>query len=87
MPLTYTPLRFPGGKSKIYPFVSALLETNELVGCTYAEGFCEGAGLAIFQSTFPAWETTFKKHTSSPICLDERNRGQIVSGSTNICFT
>lgn len=47
MPITYTPLRFPGGKSKIYPFVSALLKRNGLEGCTYAEPFCGGAGLAI----------------------------------------
>ncbi len=47
MPITYTPLRFPGGKSKIYPFVSSLIDTNGLHGCTYAEAFCGGAGLAI----------------------------------------
>lgn len=47
MPVTYTPLRFPGGKSKIYPFVSALLKYNSLEGCTYAEPFCGGAGLAM----------------------------------------
>lgn len=47
MPITYTPLRFPGGKSKIYPFVVSLIECNELHGCTYAEAFCGGAGLAM----------------------------------------
>ena len=47
MPITYTPLRFPGGKSKIYPFVSSLIKVNALTGCTYAEPFCGGAGLAI----------------------------------------
>lgn len=47
MPITYTPLRFPGGKSKIYPFVVSLIDENNLRGCTYAEGFCGGAGLAI----------------------------------------
>lgn len=46
MPITYTPLRFPGGKSKLYPFVDSLLETNGLVGGTYAEAFCGGSGLA-----------------------------------------
>lgn len=45
--MTYTPLRFPGGKSKIYPFMSSLLKENDLVGCTYAEPFCGGAGLAM----------------------------------------
>lgn len=47
MSTTYTPLRFPGGKSKIYPFVASLIYCNELHGCTYAEAFCGGAGLAI----------------------------------------
>jgi DNA adenine methylase len=47
MPITYTPLRFPGGKSKIYPFVASLVETNGLRECTYAEAFCGGAGLAM----------------------------------------
>ena len=47
MPITYTPLRFPGGKSKIYPFVISLIAANDLCGCTYAEAFCGGAGLAM----------------------------------------
>lgn len=47
MPITYTPLRFPGGKSKIYPFMISLIEANELRVCTYAEAFCGGAGLAM----------------------------------------
>ncbi len=47
MPITYTPLRFPGGKSKIYSFMISLIEANELQGCTYAEAFCGGAGLAL----------------------------------------
>lgn len=47
MPITYTPLRFPGGKSKLYPFVDSLLEANELLEGTYAEAFCGGSGLAI----------------------------------------
>lgn len=47
MPATRTPLRFPGGKSKIYPFLVSLLEANRLRECTYAEAFCGGAGLAM----------------------------------------
>lgn len=47
MPITYTPLRFPGGKSKIYRFATSLIEANDLRGCTYAEAFCGGAGLAM----------------------------------------
>ena len=47
MPITYTPLRFPGGKSKIYPFIISLININDLRSCTYAEAFCGGAGLAM----------------------------------------
>lgn len=47
MPATKTPLRYPGGKTKIYPTVSELLSKNNLLGCIYAEAFCGGAGLAI----------------------------------------
>lgn len=47
MPTTYTPLRYPGGKSKIYPLVASLIEYNGLRGCTYAEPFAGGAGLAM----------------------------------------
>lgn len=47
MPTTKTPLRYPGGKTKIYPMVSELLSKNNLLDCVYAEAFCGGAGLAI----------------------------------------
>lgn len=47
MPLTYTPIRYPGGKSKIFPIVDAIIEASGLTGCTYAEAFCGGAGLAV----------------------------------------
>lgn len=47
MPATYTPLRYPGGKSKLYPTVKKIIEENDLIGCTYAEAFAGGAGLAI----------------------------------------
>ncbi len=46
MPITYTPIRYPGGKSKLYPLVDAIVEANGLEGCTYAEAYCGGAGLA-----------------------------------------
>ena len=47
MPITYTPMRFPGGKSKIYPLVDRIISENELDSCVYGEAFCGGAGLAI----------------------------------------
>lgn len=47
MPITYTPLRFPGGKTKLYDYVKPLVK--ECVGSNgvYVEPFAGGAGLAI----------------------------------------
>lgn len=47
MPATYTPVRYPGGKTKLYPEIRAIIETNGLLGHPYAELFAGGAGLAI----------------------------------------
>lgn len=44
---TYSPLRYPGGKAKLYNLVKTLLEKNNLIGGTYAEPFAGGAGLAL----------------------------------------
>lgn len=42
-----TPLRYPGGKRKLSNFISALILSNGLTGCDYAEPFAGGAGLAL----------------------------------------
>lgn len=47
MPYTPSPLRYPGGKVKLYSFVRSILEVNGLIGETYIEPFAGGAGLAI----------------------------------------
>lgn len=47
MPTTYTPIRYPGGKSKIFPLVDSIIVESGLEGCTYAEAYCGGAGLAM----------------------------------------
>ena len=47
MPITYTPIRYPGGKSKIYPTVERIIRSSGLEECAYAEAFCGGAGLAV----------------------------------------
>ena len=43
----YSPLRYPGGKSKLYPVVKSTLVLNNLLGGTYVEPFAGGAGLAL----------------------------------------
>lgn len=45
--MNYSPLRYPGGKSKIAPFVSLLIEKCNLNECTYVEPFAGGAGVAL----------------------------------------
>lgn len=47
MPTTDTPLRYPGGKSQLAPFVADLLRANDLLGGVYAEPYAGGAGLAL----------------------------------------
>jgi len=43
----YTPLRYPGGKTKLFPLVSEIISINNLSDCTYIEPFAGGAGLAL----------------------------------------
>lgn len=47
MPITDTPLRYPGGKSQLTPFVIELLKENDLVYGEYAEPFAGGSGIAL----------------------------------------
>lgn len=47
MPVTDTPLRYPGGKSQLIPFVVELLRENDLFYGEYAEAFAGGAGIAM----------------------------------------
>lgn len=42
-----SPLRYPGGKAKLFPFFSQIIEKNDLFGCTYSEPYAGGSGLAI----------------------------------------
>lgn len=42
----YSPLRYPGGKSKLTPYIIETLKLNHLEGGTYVEPFAGGAGIA-----------------------------------------
>lgn len=44
-----SPLRYPGGKSKLYDEMKKILEYNNLIGCTYIEPF---AGRSWLSSNF-----------------------------------
>jgi DNA adenine methylase len=43
----YSPLRYPGGKSRFAPFLSELMKVNDLVGGHYLEPYAGGAGVAL----------------------------------------
>lgn len=43
----HTPLRYPGGKQKLTPFVMELLQANDLVAGDYVEPYAGGAGVAM----------------------------------------
>lgn len=47
MASTVTPLRYPGGKSRLLGYFKLLMEVNNLTESHYAEPFVGGAGLAI----------------------------------------
>lgn len=47
MSVAHSPLRYPGGKNCIFPFVSSLIAENDMQGCKYIEPYAGGAGLAL----------------------------------------
>lgn len=44
---TFSPLRYPGGKNRIYAFVESMVKENGCVGGGYAEPYAGGAGVAL----------------------------------------
>ena len=47
MPVTPSPLRYPGGKTALYRMVARIIQDNELKRCHYVEPYAGGAGLAL----------------------------------------
>ena len=47
MPLSYSPLRYPGGETSIYELVSDIINANKLQRRHYAEPYAGGCGLAL----------------------------------------
>jgi DNA adenine methylase len=42
-----SPLRYPGGKGKLAPYLKAIIRQNKLLDCTYVEPFAGGAGAGL----------------------------------------
>ena len=47
MPYSYSPLRYPGGKTQLYNFILHAIKLSQLEHIHYCEPFCGGAGLAM----------------------------------------
>ena len=45
--MNYSPLRYPGGKSRLAPFISLLIEKSKIENPIYVEPFAGGAGVAL----------------------------------------
>ncbi|GAA4655016.1 DNA adenine methylase [Anaerocolumna aminovalerica] len=45
--MLYSPLRYPGGKGKLAPFMEFMIEKLNIQGGTYIEPFAGGAGVAL----------------------------------------
>jgi DNA adenine methylase len=45
--LNISPLRYPGGKSALYPYIRSLIRRSGLSGCTYIEPYAGGAGAGL----------------------------------------
>lgn len=44
----FSPLRYPGGKGRLGPWLAALIDTNNLNGGCYVEPYAGGAGAALY---------------------------------------
>lgn len=42
-----SPLRYPGGKAKLAPYIKSILSSNRLLDCHYVEPYAGGAGVAL----------------------------------------
>lgn len=60
-----TPLRYPGGKSRLTPFILELLSINNIKNGTYIEPFAGGAGIAI--------NLLLDNHINN-ICINDQDR-------------
>lgn len=45
--ITPSPLRYPGGKTKLYPYINKILDSNPMNEITYIEPYAGGCGLAL----------------------------------------
>lgn len=49
---SYSPLRYPGGKTQLSKHIASIIKRNDLLGGTYAEPYAGGAGVAVYLLLF-----------------------------------
>ncbi len=82
MAFTKTPLRYPGGKQRLTPFIIELLEVNDFIDAHYVEPYAGGAGAAL--------ELLFSKKVKS-IHLNDSSRPiyafwySVLNHTDNLC--
>lgn len=64
--MVYSPLRYPGGKGKLAPFMEALIKKTGHIGGTYVEPFAGGAGIAL---------ELLEKNVVSQIIINDYDKG------------
>lgn len=62
----YSPLRYPGGKGKLEPFMELLIQQTGHMGGTYIEPFAGGAGIAL---------ELLEKEVVSDIVINDLDKG------------
>lgn len=65
----YSPLRYPGGKSRFAPFIAQLMNANGLVGGHYLEPYAGGAGVAL-ELLFDGWAKHIHINDLDPAVYD-----------------
>ena len=45
--MNYSPLRYPGGKARLAPFIKLLIEKTDIQNPVYIEPYAGGAGVAL----------------------------------------
>lgn len=67
MGTTKTPLRYPGGKQRLAPFLIEILKANDLLGGHYIEPYAGGAGAALDLLLSKTVKTIHLNDSSRPI--------------------
>lgn len=77
-----TPLRYPGGKQRLAPFIREIIERNGLDGCDYVEPYAGGAGVAMELLVQGTVAKVHLNDVSKPLCAFWR---AVLNQTTKLC--